>query len=203
MTDFPVLTLLMLLPLLGVLFILTISGERDDVYRNVRQVAFYASVFTLSLAVFMFGRFEPDVTDFQFVENMPWISGWGISYHLGIDGISLFFVMLTVFLVPVCIITSWSTVVFRVKEYMIAFLILETMMIGAFCALDSFLFFIFFEGGMIPLFLIIGIWGGQRRVYASYKFFLYTLSGSVLMLVALLALYLEVGTTSIPELLDN
>ncbi len=202
MVDFPVLTLMMLLPLVGVLFILTIGGEREAVYRNSRHVALYASVFTLALAVFMLGRFDPLSDEFQFTEYMKWFDEWSIFYHLGVDGISLFFILLSAFLIPICIIATWKSINFRVKEFMIAFLVLETMLIGAFCALDTILFFIFFEGGMVPMFIIIGIWGGERRIYASYKFFLYTLTGSVLMFIGILALNHEAGTSSIPDLMD-
>jgi NADH-quinone oxidoreductase subunit M len=202
MTDFPLLTLMMLIPLLGVLFIMTIRGEKEATYRNARYVTLYTSIFTFALSVFMLARFDPDVSGFQFMEQADWLPEAGISYQLGIDGISLFFVLLTAFLVPVCIIASWSSVKYRVKEYMIAFLILEAMLIGTFSALDSILFFVFFEGSMIPMFIIIGVWGGERCIYASFKFFLYTFAGSVLMFLGMLALYLYSGTSSIPELME-
>ena len=131
---------------------------------------------------------------------MAWL-GARINYHMGVDGISMLFVLLTTFLMPLCILASWESIEERVKEYMIAFLVLETLMIGVFCALDLVLFYVFFEGGLIPMFLIIGIWGGKRRVYASFKFFLYTLLGSVLMLLAIMAMYWQAGTTDIPTLL--
>ncbi len=203
MSDFPVISLMMILPLLGALFILTINGEREAVYRNARQVALYSSMFTLALALFLVGRFNTANSGFQFEEIGEWLPEWGISYYFGVDGISLFFVLLSSFLVPVCIVASWNEVTFRVKEFMAAFMVLETMMIGAFCTLDSFLFFVFFEGGMIPMFLIIGIWGGERRVYSAFKFFLYTLAGSVFMLLAMLTLYSVTGTSSIPDLMHS
>ena len=143
----------------------------------------------------------PARPEFQFVERRPWLAGT-INYHMGVDGISLPFVILTTALMPLCIIASWGAIQTRVKEYMIAFLVLETLMVGTFCALDLVLFYLFFEGGLIPMFLIIGVWGGPRRVYASFKFFLYTLLGSVLMLLAIMAMYWNAGTTDIPTLLQ-
>ena len=151
----------------------------------------------------MFMRFDGSSAEFQFVEKHVWFETLGISYHMGVDGISLFFVMLSTLLTPICIIASWNSIKERVKEYMIAFLVLETFMVGTFCALDSVLFYVFFEGVLIPMFLIIGIWGGPRRVYSAFKFFLYTLLGSVLMLVALLTLFVQTGTTDIPTLMAN
>ena len=149
----------------------------------------------------MVWRFDPASPEFQFVEKHAWL---GIaSYHMGVDGISLPFVILTTALMPICILASWTAIQKRVKEYMIAFLVLETLMIGTFSALDLVLFYLFFEGGLIPMFLIIGVWGGPRRVYASFKFFLYTLLGSVLMLLAIMAMYWEAGTTDIPALLRH
>ena len=148
----------------------------------------------------MVWRFDPTSAEFQFVEKRPWLAGT-INYHMGVDGISLPFVILTTALMPICILASWQSIQTRVKEYMIAFLALETLMVGTFSALDLVLFYLFFEGGLIPMFLIIGVWGGPRRVYASFKFFLYTLLGSVLMLLAIMAMYGEAGTTDIPTLL--
>src|SRR5262249_3537104 len=136
------------------------------------------------------------------VEKMDWL-GSGVSYHMGVDGISMLFVILTTFLMPISILASWESVQHRVKDYMIAFLVLETMMIGVFCALDIVLFYVFFEAGLIPMFLIIGVWGGKRRVYASFKFFLYTFLGSVLMLLAVMAMYWQAGTTDITQLLTH
>src|SRR5262249_11356286 len=139
---------------------------------------------------------------FQFEEKATWLGG-AIGYHMGVDGISLPFVILTTGLMPICVIASWQAIELRVREYMIAFLVLETLMVGTFCALDLVLFYLFFEGGLVPMFLIIGIWGGPRRVYASFKFFLYTLTGSVLMLLAIMAMYWNAGTTDIPVLLKH
>ena len=153
----------------------------------------------LSLGVWI--AFDPSTARFQFVEQADWLPAYGIGYHMGVDGISLFFVLLSTFLTPLCVLASWEAIKTRVREYMVAFLVLETMMIGMFCALDYVLFYIFFEAVLIPMFLIIGIWGGARRIYAAFKFFLYTLLGSVLMLVALLVMYQHAGTTDIPTLM--
>jgi NADH-quinone oxidoreductase subunit M len=147
-------------------------------------------------------RFDPASPEFQFVEKTTWMGGFA-TYHMGVDGISLPFVILITALMPLCIVASWTAIERRVKEYMIAFLALETLMVGTFCALDLVLFYLFFEGGLIPMFLIIGVWGGARRVYASFKFFLYTLLGSVLMLLAIMAMYWDAGTTDIPTLMQH
>ncbi|MCK5285323.1 MAG: NADH-quinone oxidoreductase subunit M [Alphaproteobacteria bacterium] len=203
MFEFSLLSAMTFLPLAGVVIILFIRGEQEYVARNSRYVALFTSVFTFAFGLFMFLQFDSASAEFQFVEKSNWFKPFGISYHMGVDGISLFFILLSVFLTPICILASWESIKVRVKEYMIAFLVLETFMIGTFCALDTVLFYTFFEGVLIPMFLIIGIWGGQRRVYASYKFFLYTLLGSVLMLLALLTLYAQVGSTDIIVLMDN
>ena len=203
MIDFPILSLLTFLPLVGVLFIMLIRGQEEVVARNSRRVALYTSAFNFILSLYMLLKFKGDSADFQFVEKFEWFPAFGIQYHMGVDGISLFFIILSTFLTPICILASWHSIKTRVKEYMIAFLVLETFMIGTFCALDSVLFYIFFEGVLIPMFIIIGVWGGPRRVYSAFKFFLYTLLGSVLMLVALLVLFIQVGTTDIPTLMAN
>lgn len=189
------------LPLAGVFMIMLIKGEDGVATQNAKHMALYTSLFVLAFAIYLFKNFDGSSADFQFVEKSAWLSSFGFNYHMGVDGISLFFVLLSVFLTPICILASWSSIKTRIKEYMIAFLILECFMIGTFCALDTVLFYIFFEGVLIPMFLIIGIWGGARRVYSAYKFFLYTLLGSVLMLLALLALYAYSGTTDIPSLM--
>ena len=202
MIEFPFLTLLTFLPLVGALFILTIQGTPEAAARNAKNTALCASGFTFALSLFVLARFDPSDDGFQLVEKVEWLPQLGLYYHMGIDGISLFFVLLSTFLTPICILASWDAVKDRVKEYMIAFLVLETLMIGTFCALDLFLFYIFFEAVLIPMFLIIGIWGGPRRIYSSYKFFLYTLLGSVLMLLAMLALFYQMGTSDIPTLMQ-
>ena len=201
MIDFPLLSLVTFLPTVGAAFILLIRGEEEVVARNARWVAMWTTVMTFGASLVIWFWFNPSTAEFQFVEKKAWI-GSGINYHMGVDGISMLFVLLTTLLTPLCILASWEAISSRVKEYMIAFLIMETMMIGVFCALDFVVFYLFFEGGLIPMFLIIGVWGGERRVYATFKFFLYTLLGSVLMLLAILAMYLKVGTTDIPTLMN-
>lgn len=193
MIDFPILSMMTFLPLAGVLIILLIRGEQSVVEQNTKHMALYTSIFTLAFGLFMYARFEPSNPDFQFVETVDWFSG-AFTYRMGVDGISLFFILLSVLLTPICILASWDTIKKRVREYMIAFLLLESLMIGTFCALDTVLFYVFFEAVLIPMFLIIGIWGGPRRVYSSYKFFLYTLLGSVLMLLAIVWLARNFGT---------
>ena len=202
MASWPVLSVAIFLPLLGALFIATMRAEDDAVKRNARWVALWTTLITLAVSLVMVWRFDPSSPEFQFVEKRPWLGGT-ITYNVGVDGISLPFVILTTALMPICILASWKPIERRVKEYMIAFLVLETMMVGTFAALDIVVFYLFFEGGLIPMFLIIGVWGGPRRVYASFKFFLYTLLGSVLMLLAIIAMYGEAGTTDIPALLDH
>ncbi len=202
MASWPVLSVTIFLPLLGALFIATMRAEDDAVKRNARWVALWTTLVTLAVSLVMVWRFDPSSPEFQFVEKRPWLGGT-ITYNVGVDGISLPFVILTTALMPICILASWKPIERRVKEYMIAFLVLETMMVGTFAALDIVVFYLFFEGGLIPMFLIIGVWGGPRRVYASFKFFLYTLLGSVLMLLAIIAMYGEAGTTDITALLAH
>ncbi|GBD44529.1 NADH-quinone oxidoreductase subunit M [bacterium HR40] len=201
MTDWPLLSLVTFLPLVGAAFILFIRGEPDIVAQNSRAVALWTALVTFLLSLLVWVHFDPAQPGFQLVERAPWLSGLGIDYHMGVDGISLWFVLLSTLLTLVCVIGSWYSVTERVKEYMVAFLVMDTLMVGVFCAIDLVLFYLFFEGILIPMYLIIGIWGGPRRIYAAFKFFLYTLAGSVLFLVALIVLYLEAGTTSIPHLL--
>ncbi len=203
MVGWPILSLTTFVPLIGAVFIFLIRGERDVVIQNARNVALWTSLVTFLVSVFIYVNFDPTVAGFQMVEKGDWIPGLGVSYHMGVDGISMWFVLLSTLLTPLCILASWDVVRERVKEYMIAFLVLETMMVGMFCALDLVLFYLFFEGVLIPMFLIIGVWGGPRRVYAAFKFFLYTLLGSVLMLVAVLAVYWVGGTTDIPRIIDT
>ncbi|WP_420392898.1 NADH-quinone oxidoreductase subunit M [Acuticoccus sp.] len=202
MSDWPLLSILIFLPLVGVAFILAVRGHDEAATENIRRVALITTVFNFVLSLGLWLGFDATDGGFQFVENREWIPGL-ISYHLGVDGISMPFVVLTAFLMPFCILASWRSITDRVREYMVAFLVLETLMIGVFCALDIVLFYIFFEGGLIPMFLIIGVWGGARRIYATFKFFLYTLTGSLLMLVAIIAMYWDAGTTSIPDLMAH
>jgi NADH-quinone oxidoreductase subunit M len=195
------LSLTTFLPLLGVVLILLMArpGAVGDML--AKQIALFTTIVTFAITLYLWSAFDPAVKGFQFEENYDWLGT--IRYHVGVDGISLPFVILTAFLMPLCILASWTSIETRLKEYMIAFLVLETLMIGVFVSLDIVLFYLFFEGGLIPMFLIIGVWGGARRVYASFKFFLYTLLGSVLMLVAVMAMYVTAGTTDIPALMAH
>lgn len=208
MTGWPILTTVTFLPLVGAFLILLIRDDGDITRRNIRNVALLTTVFTFVLSLFIWIGFDNSVSGFQMLESHEWLDS-GISYRMGVDGISMLFIILTTFLMPLCILASWQVIKRRVKEYMIAFLILETLMIGVFCALDVVLFYVFFEAGLIPMFIIIGVWGGKRRVYASFKFFLYTLLGSVLMLIAIMAMYWQgaqngmVSPTSIPDLISS
>jgi NADH-quinone oxidoreductase subunit M len=158
---------------------------------------------TFRVSLLLWVHFDPTKAGFQFEEKAAWVPALNIGYHMGIDGISLFFVLLSTLLTPICVLASWEAIQTRVKEYMVAFLVLETFMVGMFCALDLALFYVFFEGVLIPMFLIIGVWGGKRRVYAAFKFFLYTLLGSVLMLLAIIALYWQLGTTDLPTAFEK
>ncbi len=195
--SLPILSLTTFVPLLGALAILVVPGPA-----NARWIALTTTIVTFVLSLVMWAGFDPANPGFQLVEKSDWLGG-GISYHMGVDGISMLFVVLTAGLMPFCIAASWESVENRVAEYMALFLVLETMMIGVFCALDLVLFYVLFEGGLIPMFLIIGIWGGKRRVYASFKFFLYTFVGSVLMLLAIMSMYWYAGTTDIVALLSG
>jgi NADH-quinone oxidoreductase subunit M len=201
MTSWPILSVIVFLPLVGALFIAFLSDDEAGV-RNARWLALWTTLVTFIISLILVWRFDPTTADFQFVEKRPWLGGT-INYSMGVDGISLPFVILTTALMPISILASWDAIQRRVREYMIAFLVLETLMVGTFCALDLVLFYLFFEGGLIPMFLIIGVWGGPRRVYASFKFFLYTLLGSVLMLLAIMAMYWSAGTSDIPTLMHH
>ena len=202
MGGFGILSGLLVLPLVGAAFILTLRGDEASVRSNARMAALITTIVTFALSLVAWGRFDPSSASFQLIESHPWITET-IRFKLGVDGFSMPFVLLTTFLMPFCILASWHSIEHRMKEYMVAFLVLETLMIGVFVALDIVLFYVFFEAGLIPMFLIIGIWGGKRRVYASYKFFLYTLLGSVLMLLAMMAMYWSAGTTDITQLLNH
>lgn len=201
MHGLPLLSIITFMPLIGALLILVmVRGDSPEAARNARLGALWATIGAFVVSLALLAGFDPQDTGFQFVEERPWLGD--MTYKMGVDGISVLFVMLTTFLMPLVIWASWG-VQTRVKEYMIAFLILETLMIGVFCALDMILFYLFFEAGLIPMFLIIGIWGGKDRVYAAFKFFLYTLIGSLLMLVAMIAMYWDAGTTDITQLLAH
>ncbi len=197
MAGLPILSIITFFPLFGALAILVERG-RDE---TARLIALFTTLINFVLSLILWANFDTSTSAFQFVETSSWLGG-GINYKMGVDGISVLFVVLTAALMPVCIVASEAIHV-RIREYMVAFLVLETLMIGVFCALDLVVFYVFFEGGLIPMFLIIGVWGGQRRVYATFKFFLYTLLGSVLMLIAIMAMYWQAGTTDIAVLLDG
>ena len=196
----PILSIITFLPLVGVLFIAFLPNSASG-ERNAKHATLYTTLFTFAVSLLIWINFDKSTAAFQFVEEREWLGT--IKYKMGVDGISMLFVILTTFLMPLCILASWDSIKTRVKEYMIAFLVLETLMIGVFCALDLVLFYLFFEAGLIPMFLIIGVWGGPRRVYASFKFFLYTLLGSVLMLLAMMAMWWHAGTTDIPTLMKS
>ncbi len=201
MADWPILSLVTFLPLAGVLLIFITRGEPELVARNARNVALWTSLVTFAVSLLLWVNFDTTTPGFQFVEKWVWLPEFNIDYHMGVDGISIFFVLLSTLLTPICVLASWEAIQTRVKEYMIAFLVLETMMVGTFSALNILPFYIFYEGALIPMFVIIGVWGGPRRVYSAFKFFLYTMAGAVLMLLALLALYVSTGTTDIPTLM--
>ena len=202
MFGFGILSGLLILPMVGVAFILVLRGEDEATLENARWAALTTTLVTFLLSVYAWAHFDTSSSAFQFVEQRNWF-GSGLVYKLGVDGLSFPFVVLTAFLMPFCIAASWRSITFRVKDFMIAFLVLESLMIGVFCSLDLVLFYLFFEAGLIPMFLIIGIWGHGRRVYAAFKFFLYTLTGSLLMLLAIMAMYSYAGTTDITVLLKT
>ena len=199
--GFPLLSLLTWLPMVGVAVMLCVRGDEETVAQNARWTALWTSLIVFALSLVLWVEFDQANSGFQFVESVSWLPEFGVGYRMGVDGISVLFVLLSTLLTPICILSAWEAIHTRVREFMIAFLVLETMMVGMFCALDFVVFYMFFEGVLIPMYLIIGVWGGPRRVYASIKFFLYTLTGSVLMMLALLAMWLLAGTTDIPTLL--
>jgi len=202
MSGWPILSLVTFLPLVGAGLLLLMRSDSDAGRQNVLYIALATTVVTFILSLFIWTGFDNSNAGFQFAEKTQWLNT-GISYHVGVDGISMLFVILSTFLMPFCVLASWFAVEKRIKEYMIAFLLLETLMVGVFVSLDIVLFYVFFEAGLIPMFIIIGVWGGKDRVYASYKFFLYTLLGSVLMLLAIMAMYWDAGSTDIPTLLAH
>ena len=197
--NFPILSSLILLPSIGALFILLSKSKDQSNYQSSKYVALFVSFANFFISVYLWYIFDPNITDFQFVENRAWLTGF-INYKVGIDGISILFIVLSTLITPLCIISVNKTITTKLKEFLIAILIMESLMIGVFCSLDLVIFYLFFEGGLIPMFLIIGIWGGARRVYSAFKFFLFTLLGSVLMLIAIISIYWINGTTDIVEL---
>ena len=198
--NFPILSSLILLPTIGALFIFFVRSSNSQ-YQSSKYVALFISLANFFLSLYLWIVFDKSIVDFQFVEEREWISGF-VNYKVGVDGISILFILLTTFITPICVITVNATIKNRLKDFLIAILILETFMIGVFCSLDLVVFYLFFEAGLIPMFLIIGIWGGERRVYSAFKFFLYTLLGSVLMLVAIISIYWITGTTDVIKLYE-
>ena len=197
--TFPIISSLILLPTLGAIFIL--FGRSSKNYNSAKYISLFISLANFTLGLYLWYLFDKNISDFQFVEQRVWLEGF-INYKVGVDGISILFIILTTFIVPLCIISVNSTIKYRLIDFLIAILFMETMMIGVFCSLDLVIFYLFFEAGLIPMFLIIGIWGGDRRVYSAFKFFLYTLLGSVLMLVAIISIYWMTGTTDVIELYE-
>ena len=200
--GFPVLSLVTWLPLVGCAFIMFIRGDEATVAANARWAALWTSLIVFAASLVLWAQFDTSQPGFQFQESLAWLPEFGVGYRMGVDGISVLFVLLATALTPICILASWEAVTVRVRDYMLAFLVLETMMVGMFSAQDFVIFYMFFEGVLIPMFLIIGVWGGPRRVYASFKFFLYTLTGSILMLLALLAIWYSTGTTDLAVLMQ-
>ena len=198
--NFPILSSLILLPTIGALFIFFVRSSNSQ-YQSSKYVALFITFANFFLSLYLWIVFDKSIVDFQFVEEREWISGF-VNYKVGVDGISILFILLTTFITPICVITVNATIKNRLKDFLIAILILETFMIGVFCSLDLVVFYLFFEAGLIPMFLIIGIWGGERRVYSAFKFFLYTLLGSVLMLVAIISIYWITGTTDVIKLYE-
>ena len=185
--NFPILSSLILLPSIGALFIF-FSKSSNEKYQSSKYIALFISIANFLLSLYLWSVFDKSATEFQYVENREWLSGY-VNYKVGVDGISILFILLTTFITPICIISVNATIKHRLKDFLVAILIMETLMIGVFCSLDLVIFYLFFEAGLIPMFLIIGIWGGERRVYSAFKFFLYTLLGSVLMLIAIISIY--------------
>ena len=198
--NFPILSSLILLPTIGALFIFFVRSSNSQ-YQSSKYVALFITLANFFLSLYLWIVFDKSIVDFQFVEEREWISGF-VNYKVGVDGISILFILITTFITPICVITVNATIKNRLKDFLIAILILETFMIGVFCSLDLVVFYLFFEAGLIPMFLIIGIWGGERRVYSAFKFFLYTLLGSVLMLVAIISIYWITGTTDVIKLYE-
>ena len=199
--NFPILSSITFLPLIGAFFIFLTRSDKNKSDKNSIYLSLFTSFTNFFLALFLWYSFDPTTYDFQFVEENTWISGF-IKFKFGIDGISILFILLTAFITPICIISCINSIKSRLKEFLIAILVLETFMIGVFCSLDLVIFYLFFEGGLIPMFLIIGIWGGARKVYSAFKFFLFTLLGSVLMLVAIIAIYWITGTTDVVDIYE-
>ena len=196
--NFPILSSLILLPTVGALFLL-FSKDKDS--NTGKYVALFTSIVNFLISIYLWFLFDPTTSSFQYVEDRAWLKGF-VNYKVGVDGISILFIILTTFITPICVVSINNTIKKRLRDFLIAVLLMESLMIGVFCSLDLVIFYLFFEAGLIPMFLIIGIWGGNRRVYSAFKFFLYTLLGSVLMLVAIISIYWISGTTDIIELYE-
>ena len=199
--DFPILSSLILLPLVGSLFILFVKSDASNNYQSSKYVALFTSFVNFLISIYLWYLFDNSISEFQFIEDKQWLRGF-VNYKVGIDGISILFILLTTFITSLSIISINNSISSRLKEFLIAILVMESLMIGVFCSLDLVIFYLFFEGGLIPMFLIIGIWGGSRRVYSAFKFFLFTLLGSVLMLLAIITIYWTAGTTDIIHLYE-
>ena len=199
--DFPILSSLILLPLVGSLFILFVKSDVSNNYQSSKYVALFTSFVNFLISIYLWYLFDNSISEFQFIEDKQWLRGF-VNYKVGIDGISILFILLTTLITPLSIISINNSISSRLKEFLIAILVMESLMIGVFCSLDLVIFYLFFEGGLIPMFLIIGIWGGSRRVYSAFKFFLFTLLGSVLMLVAIITIYWTSGTTDVIQLYE-
>ncbi len=199
--NFPILSAIIFIPLIGAIFVLLTRGNLKNTEKNSKYVAIFSTLVNFFLSIYLWYSFDKTTSNFQFIEEREWINGF-INFQLGIDGISILFILLTTFIAPICVFSGISSIKFKIKEFLIAILLMETLMLGVFCSLDLVVFYLFFEGGLIPMFLIIGIWGGPRRVYSAFKFFLFTLLGSVLMLIAIISIYWITGTTDVIKLLD-
>ena len=199
--NFPILSSIIFMPIVGALFIFFITGNQKNIDNNSKYVAIFTSIINFLLSLFLWYSFDVTTSEFQFVEEKNWINGL-INFKLGIDGISILFIILTTFITPICIFSGIQSIKFKIKDFLIAILFMETLMLGVFCSLDLVIFYLFFEGGLIPMFLIIGIWGGPKRVYSAFKFFLFTLLGSVLMLIAIISIYWITNTTDVVKLLE-
>ena len=199
--DFPILSSIILLPSIGSLFLFFIKGSEGKSLQTIKYVALFVTTTNFFISIYLWYLFEETSSNFQFIEDKEWLDGF-INYKVGIDGISILFIILTTFITPLCVLSVNNSIKSRLKDFLIAILLMESLMIGVFCSLDLIIFYLFFEGGLIPMFLIIGIWGGERRVYSAFKFFLYTLFGSVLMLVAIIVIYLTYGTTDVTKLYE-
>ena len=199
--NFPILSAIIFIPFIGAFFILLTKGDIKNIEKNSKYIAIFCSLVNFFLSIFLWYLFDPTTSEFQFVEKRVWIKNF-INFQIGVDGISILFVVLTAFITPICILSAVNSIKFKIKDFLIALLLMETLMIGVFCSLDLIIFYLFFEAGLIPMFLIIGIWGGSKRVYSAFKFFLFTLLGSVLMLIAIIAIYWISGTTDLIQLLN-